>query len=122
LGRAAREGDEIVRKLVVAVVGVLALVGAGSVLAFATQQPDRSSHSATLKSNDGQNEQGTVNSSTVSDNDTDEDTDEQGEDRDEQGEDRNEQGDANQSKSAQHKKGSQDNEKKGQSGASDVDR
>jgi len=122
LGRAAREGDEIVRKLVVAVVGVLALVGAGSVLAFATQQPDRSSHSATLKSNDGQNEQGTVNSSTVSDNDKDEDTDEQGEDRDEQGEDRNEQGDANQSKSAQHKKGSQDNEKKGQSGASDVDR
>ncbi len=103
------------RKLVVAVVGVLALVGAGSVLAFATQQSDRSSHSAALKSNDGQNEQGTVNSSTVSDNDKDEDTDEQGEDR-------NEQGDANRSKSAQHKKGSQDNEKKGQSGASDVDR
>ena len=110
------------RKLVVAVVGVLALVGAGSVLAFATQQSDRSSHSAALKSNDGQNEQGTVNSSTVSDNDKDEDTDEQGEDRNEQGEDRNEQGDANRSKSAQHKKGSQDNEKKGQSGASDVDR
>ena len=111
------------KKLVVSVVGVLALVGAGSVLAFAAQQPDRSSQSAAVKSNDGQNEQGTVKSSTVSDNDNDEDANEQSdEDANEQGEDRIEQRDANLSESAQHKKGSQGNENKGQSGARDDDR
>jgi len=75
-----------VKKLVVAIGSVLTLVGAGSVIAMAAQQPDRSNHSvAAGQSNTGQHEQGTANSPQTCDNEDNNDEDTQ--DQDDQGQD-----------------------------------
>ena len=93
------------KRLVVAVVAVLALVGTGSVLAFAAQQPARSSHpTAAVQSNGGHDEQGTANGSQVCDNDNN-DNDNDNNDNDE---DAQEQDEENQSEVSEHEQGCQD--------------
>lgn len=101
------------KKLVVAIVAVLALVSTGSVIALAAQHPDRSSHSvAAVQSNAGQHEQGTANGPQMCDNEdnNDEDTDDQGQDE------------MNQSETSLSEQGCHEKETTGSTEASDDDR
>lgn len=104
------------KKIVVAIVAVLALVGAGSVIALAAQHPDRSSHSvAAVQSRAGQHEQGTANSPQMCDNEDNNDEDTQ--EPDEQGQD-----EMNQSGTSLSEQGCQEEETTGSTEASDYDR